>query len=249
MSALRYPSPEAPPKSRSGDPARLRPGSDDCYELLAGPKHRGSDGLRLMRIAWEFMRGFRALHHIGPCVTVFGSSRTPEGHPYYASARQMGRKLVEVGFTVMTGGGPGVMEAANRGAKEAGGTSVGCKIELPHEQVLNPYVDIAVRFHYFFVRKVMLVKYSSAFVVMPGGFGTMDEIFETATLIQTHTIQDFPLIVMDTEYWQPLLAFMRERMAPAGTIDADDIGLLTFTDSIEDAVDCILRGVPEQLRP
>lgn len=248
MSALRYPSPTRPPQSR-GDPAGRRSASDDVYELLAGPKHPGSDGLRIVRIAWEFVRGFRALHRIGPCVTVFGSSRTPEGHPYYALARQMGRRLVEAGFTVMTGGGPGVMEAANRGAIEAGGTSVGLNIELPHEQVRNDYANIAVQFHYFFVRKVMLVKYSSAFIVMPGGFGTMDEIFETATLIQTRTIQDFPIVIMDTDYWQPLLAFMRERMAPAGTIDADDIGLLTFTDSVEDALSFILRGVPEHLRP
>jgi len=171
--------------------------------FLVGPRLRREEIARLFRILSDFMRGFRALHFLDPVVTVFGSARFPESHRYYALAREVGRQLAEAGFTVMTGGGPGTMEAANRGAREGGGTSVGCNIELPHEQKPNPYLDLFVEFRYFFVRKVMLVKYSTAFVCMPGGFGTMDEIFETATLIQTGKILGFPLILVGREYWTP----------------------------------------------
>ena len=159
--------------------------------------------MRAARIFCEFIRGFRTLHFVGACVTVFGSARFTENHPYYDLARQCGAELAKAGFTVMTGGGPGIMEAANRGAKETGGRSIGCNIQLPREQKPNPFVDQWITFRHFFVRKVMLVKYSYAFIALPGGFGTLDEIFETATLIQTGKIRDFPLVLMGIEYWRP----------------------------------------------
>ncbi|RMH26647.1 MAG: TIGR00730 family Rossman fold protein [Planctomycetota bacterium] len=214
------------------------PGCEHCPDVrrfLQGPGGRGSELARLCRISWEFFRGFRALHFVGPCVTVFGSARFRESHPHYAMAREVGAELARVGFTVMTGGGPGVMEAANRGAKEAGGRSVGCNIVLPHEQAPNPYLDRVVSFRYFFVRKVMLVKYSYAFVVLPGGFGTMDEIFETATLIQTAKIENFPLVVMGRDYWAPVLDFIRGPMVRAGTINAEDADRFFVTDSPAEA--------------
>jgi uncharacterized protein (TIGR00730 family) len=189
----------------------------------------------VLRFSAEFVRGFRALHFVGPCVTVFGSARFAEDHPYYALAREVGGRLARMGFTVMTGGGPGIMEAANRGAKDAGGFSVGCNIALPEEQKLNPYVDRAVTFQHFFVRKVMLVKYSYAFVVMPGGFGTVDELFESLTLIQTKKIEDFPVVLMGREYWQPLLD-MTQKMVAAGTVGKADLSLLLVTDSVHEAM-------------
>jgi uncharacterized protein (TIGR00730 family) len=178
------------------------------------------------------------LHFVGPCVTVFGSARFTVEHPYYALARQVGAGLAGLGFTTLTGGGPGIMEAANRGAREAGGRSVGCNILLPHEQAPNPYIDRLVTFRYFFVRKVMLVKYSYAFVVLPGGFGTMDELFEALTLIQTGKIHNFPVLLMGSDYWQPLLSFLR-RMVDAGTISDTNLDLLFVTDSVEEAITCI----------
>ena len=192
------------------------------------------------------MRGFRALHFAGPCVTVFGSARFTEENPYYELAREIGGKLARKGFSVMTGGGPGIMEAANRGAHEAGGRSIGCNIQLPFEQAPNPYLDVFVDFRYFFVRKLMLVKYSHAFVLMPGGFGTMDEIFETATLIQTHKIRDFPLVLVGSHYWDELLDFMRKRMIPEGTISPEDIDRFLVTDSPEEAVSHIHSIVTER---
>jgi uncharacterized protein (TIGR00730 family) len=183
----------------------------------------------------EFIRGFRALHFVGPCVTVFGSARFKEDHPYYDLARKVGARLSHIGFTVMTGGGPGIMEAANRGAKEAGGTSIGCNIILPHEQEANPYLDRVVTFRYFFVRKVMLIKYSYAFVVLPGGVGTMDELFEAFTLIQTKKILDFPVVLMGKDYYQPLIDYLK-RMVEAGTISPEDLDLLRVTDSVEEAM-------------
>ena len=182
----------------------------------------------------------RALHFVGPCVTVFGSARFPEAHPYYGLAREVGERLSRAGFTVMTGGGPGIMEAANRGAREAGGRSIGCNIQLPHEQQPNPYLDLFVEFPHFFVRKVMLVKYSYAFVALPGGFGTLDEIFETVVLIQTGKIQHFPVVLMGSAYWAPLLAFVRETMLPARTISPEDPRILTVTDDPAQAVETIL---------
>lgn len=210
--------------------------------FLAGPNRRGPELFRTFRILFEFVRGFRQLHFLGPTVTVFGSARFGEDHRYYELGREVGSRLAKAGFAVMTGGGPGIMEAANRGAQEAGGCSIGCNIELPREQKPNPYTDIWIEFRYFFVRKVMLVKYSVAFVVLPGGFGTMDEIFETATLIQTGKIEGFPLILMGSDYWQPVLDFAGDKMLGEGTIDRSDLSRLELTDSAEDAVQRILEA-------
>jgi uncharacterized protein (TIGR00730 family) len=174
---------------------------------------------------------------VGPCVTVFGSARFPADHRYYELARRLGANLARVGFTVMTGGGPGIMEAANRGAKEAGGRSVACNIELPREQQPNAYLDDFVTFRYFFVRKVMLAKYSYAFVALPGGFGTLDEMFEMATLIQTGKVKGFPLVLLGESYWRPLLDFLREVPLAAGTIDQADLDRFFVTDSPEAAAD------------
>ena len=200
--------------------------------FLEGPRSRRADLSRAIRILLEFVRGFRTLHFVGPSVTVFGSARFPDDHRYYRLARRVGRCLAEQGFTVMTGGGPGIMEAANRGARDAGGRSVGCAIQLPFEEDLNPYLDVWLPFHYFFVRKVMLVKYSRGFIAMPGGFGTLDEIFETATLIQTDKIHDFPIVIMGTEYWQPLMSFLHDTLASTGTISQEDVDRLIVTDKV-----------------
>jgi len=204
--------------------------------FLEGPKERRKEFMRAIRIFFELINGFRRLHFVGPCVTVFGSARFPENHRYYAMARDMGARLSRLGFTVMTGGGPGIMEAANRGARDAGGVSIGCNIQLPMEQDPNPYLDKFVEFRYFFVRKVMLVKYSYAFVVMPGGFGTLDEVFETATLVQTGKIRDFPIILMGVDYWAPLMGFIRDKMLSEGTISPNDENIMTLTDSPEEAL-------------
>lgn len=210
-------------------------GSPEVRRFLAGPQPRLFELLRAFRIFVELIRGFRALHFVGPCVTVFGSARFPETHRYYDLARHVGACLARDGFTVMTGGGPGIMEAANRGAKEAGGRSIGCNIELPQEQNPNRYLDRWVTFKHFFVRKVMLVKYSYAFIAMPGGFGTLDEVTEAATLIQTNKIGDFPMVLVGTEFWKPLLDFMRGTLTREGTIDAADVDLFFVTDSPEEA--------------
>jgi uncharacterized protein (TIGR00730 family) len=212
----------------------------DDRRFLAGPQSRTRELLRAIRIFCEFIRGFRALHFVGPCVTVFGSARFPETHRYYEMARRVGACLVRDGFTVMTGGGPGIMEAANRGAKEAGGRSIGCNIELPQEQKPNAYVDRWVTFRHFFVRKVMLVKYSYAFIAMPGGFGTLDEMTEAATLIQTGKISHFPLVLMGVEFWKPLLEFMRGTLIKEGTIGPDDVDFYV-TDSPEEAAAHVRR--------
>ncbi len=205
------------------------------HYFLEGPRGRPRELATVLRIVAELLRGFRALHFVGPCVTVFGSARFTEEHPYYEVARAAGRRLAQMGFTVMTGGGPGIMEAANRGAKDVGGRSVGCNIALPQEQRINAYLDRWVTFRYFFVRKVMLVKYSYAFVVMPGGFGTMDELFEAMVLIQTGKIQGFPVVVIGKEYWSPLVRLLDE-MVRVGTIGAEDMRLLLVTDSIDEMV-------------
>src|SRR3990172_1895915 len=207
--------------------------------LLLGPQDRSSELVRVLRIAWEFVRGFRRLHFLGPCVTVFGSARFGEGHAYYESARERGRLLAREGFTVMTGGGPGIMEAANRGAREAGGRSVGCNIKLPFEQEPNHYLDELITFRYFFVRKVMLVKYSYAFIAFPGGFGTLDEVFEALTLMQTDKIKDFPVVLIGTEFWSPLVDFIRHRLIAQGTISEADFRLVYVMDSPEEALDSI----------
>jgi uncharacterized protein (TIGR00730 family) len=192
-----------------------------------------------VRIFIEFIRGFRELHFVGPCVTVFGSARFGENDPAYQLGRRMGRAIAELGLTVMTGGGPGIMEAANRGAKDVGGFSVGCNIKLPVEQMPNPYLDRWVEFRYFFVRKMMLMKYSYAFVALPGGYGTLDEVFEAATLIQTGKIKDFPLILMGREYWLPLIEFLRTQPLDHGAISSADLARIVLTDSIEEAIELI----------
>jgi uncharacterized protein (TIGR00730 family) len=202
--------------------------------FLEGPHSRGFEFRRALRILLECVRGFRALHFVGPCVTVYGSARFKEGHRYYDLARRVGAALAREGFTVMTGGGPGVMEAANRGAREAGGRSVGCNIQLPHEQKPNPYLDRWVEFRYFFVRKLMLAKYSYGFVAMPGGFGTLDELMEILTLVQTGKIRNFPIVLMGGDYWEPIVRFFRDTMVPAGTIAADDLKLFRVCDDPED---------------
>ncbi|MGH9317303.1 MAG: TIGR00730 family Rossman fold protein [Thermoanaerobaculia bacterium] len=213
--------------------------------FLQGPRPRKSELLSALKFLAEFVKGFRALHFVGPCVTVFGSARFLEGHAYYALARAVGGRLARMGFTVMTGGGPGLMEAANRGAKEAGGRSVGCNIVLPTEQKLNPYLDRSVTFQHFFVRKVMLVKYSYAFVVLPGGLGTMDELFEALTLIQTRKIESFPVVLIAKDYWRPLQNLLNE-MVRVGTIDAGDLDLLLFTDSVDEAMALIQKYAVDQ---
>jgi uncharacterized protein (TIGR00730 family) len=205
-------------------------------DFLAGKKGKHENVEGAVRIFLEFLRGFEFLQIAEPCVTVFGSARFKEGHPYYEQARELGAALAKAGYAVMTGGGPGIMEAANRGCQEAGGLSIGANIHLPQEQQPNPFVDRYMMFEHFFVRKVMMVKYSCAFVVCPGGFGTMDEIFETLTLIQTEKIEDFPVVTLGTEYWQPLLDFFQATMLEQGMIAAKDIDLLYVTDSIEKAV-------------
>ncbi len=213
-----------------------RPGAPDEARFLQGPQSRRAELARALRIFFELMRGFRALHFVGPCVTVFGSARFGVEHPYYALGKEVGARLVRAGFTVMTGGGPGLMEAANRGAWEAGGRSVGANIELPQEQRPNEYLHRFVTFRYFFVRKMMLVKYSYAFVALPGGFGTLDELFEVATLVQTEKIKRFPIVLLGTAFWRPLLAFLEDRLVAEGTIDPADVEYFLVTDSPAAAV-------------
>lgn len=203
--------------------------------LLEGPQSRFQELKLLFRAGRDFIRGFRVLHFVGPCVTVFGSARFDEHHAYYQLSRDVGAALTRLGFTVMTGGGPGVMEAANRGAREAGGRSVGCNVELPFEQEPNKYLDRWVTVRYFWVRKVLLVKYSYAFIVMPGGFGTLDELTEALTLIQTRKILQFPVVLMGRDYWAPFMA-MTKRMVDEGTISAADLDLMLLTDSVADAM-------------
>lgn len=204
--------------------------------FLEGPHSRGYELFRAWRIFRELIHGFRALHFVGPCITVFGSARFPQTHPYYQLTRALGAEIAKAKFTVMTGGGPGLMEAANRGAKEVAGTSIGCNIILPEEQQPNPYLDKWVDFRYFFVRKVMLVKYSYGFVATPGGFGTLDELFEVATLIQTGKIKGFPVVLLGCDYWQPLLDFLRVPVLQSAAISPSDLDQLLVTDSPVEAV-------------
>jgi hypothetical protein len=190
------------------------------------PAVRDADVERIRDIAAEFARGFDALAHVGPAVTVFGSARTPPEHPHYELVREVGACLGRSGYAILTGGGPGLMEAANRGARDAGALSIGCNIELPREQRLNPYVDIGLRFRHFFARKVMFVRYASAFVIAPGGYGTLDELFEALTLIQTATIRHFPVILLGDGEWDGLLSWLRERALADGRVDAEDLAVL-----------------------
>jgi uncharacterized protein (TIGR00730 family) len=216
-------------------------------DFLATARTAEGERARLQRIEAEFERGFRALAHVGPAVTVFGSARFREGHRYYELARAVGRELALAGFATITGGGPGVMEAANRGAHEAGGPSYGLNILLPHEQGANPYVDASVEFRYFFVRKVMLVKYSCAFVVMPGGLGTLDELFEAATLIQCGKVGPFPLVLVGERFWEGLRRYGRF-MVKEGVFAPDELGFGHVTDSPREAVDRIVRALPASVR-
>jgi uncharacterized protein (TIGR00730 family) len=213
-------------------------------KLLGGrrvdrPAFLETDTWRALRILSEFVEGFEALAGVGAAVAVFGSARTPESDPTYELARRIGAELAKAGFAVITGGGPGTMEAANRGAHEAGGLSIGCNIELPHEQHPNTYVDLSVEFHYFFARKTMFVKYADAFVIMPGGFGTLDELFESLTLIQTGKIRNFPVVLIGHAYWDGLIAWMRDVQLPAGTISQADLDHLRVTDDPLEAVSII----------
>lgn len=220
-------------------------GNNQEVSFLQGPRSRWREFVFTLRVVREFIRGFRALHFAGPCVTVFGSARFREGHPYYELSRKMGDQLVKTGFAVMTGGGPGVMEGANRGAKEAGGKSLGCNIVLPHEQNPNPFLDKWVDIRYFFVRKVLLSKYSYAFVVLPGGMGTLDELFEAVTLVQTGKMKRFPIVVMGTDFYKHLRAHI-DLMVKEGTISVKDTELMLFTDNVEEAIDHISRNTIKQ---
>ena len=207
--------------------------------FLAGRRSREADLESAVKFFLEFLRGFESFDFDQPCVTVFGSSRFPEDHEYYILAREMGAALAKLGYAVMTGGGPGLMEAANRGAKDAGGYSVGCNIQLPREQVPNQYLDKFIEFEHFFVRKVMLVKYSSAFVVLPGGFGTLDEVFEIATLMQTGKLDRFPIVGLGGEFWTQLRKFARETMLKKGVISEEDLAFVQPVDSVEEALEYI----------
>lgn len=209
--------------------------------FLEGPHGRGFELIRALRIFRELIHGFRSLHFVGPCITVFGSARFSDTHPYYDLTRQLGSEIARAKFTVMTGGGPGLMEAANRGAKDANGVSIGCNIVLPREQKPNGYLDKWVQFHYFFVRKLMLVKYSYGFVAAPGGFGTLDELFEVATLIQTGKIEGFPIVLLGSEYWGPLIQFLRESLLSNQAISAMDLEKIFITDSPSEAISFIQR--------
>ncbi len=215
---------------------RIIPPKESVY--LEGPKSRSYE----LDVAWkvfrQFIKGFRTLHFVGPCITVFGSARFKENEFFYDKAKEFGKRIADIGFTTMTGGGPGIMEAANRGAFENGGESVGCNIQLPFEQKVNSYVHTSITFEHFFVRKTMLVKYSYAFIIMPGGFGTMDEFFETITLIQTKTITQFPIVLFGKEYYKDLMATI-EAMAKYGTIATEDMKLVLLTDDIDEAMNHI----------
>lgn len=217
-------------------PRRLAELAGKEAEFLAGRGSRLKEGMQVVRVAIEFIRGFRTLHFVGPAVTVFGSARFGEGHPYYQLSRELGFKFGAAGFSIITGGGPGCMEAANRGAQEAGATSLGCNIRLPHEQEPNRFLDKVVSFHYFFVRKVMLVKYSYAFLIVPGGVGTMDEMMEALTLIQTGKIYDFPVILLGKDYWSGLLKWFEETVEKAGAYQRDELNSLFLTDSVDEAL-------------
>ena len=231
------------PDSHQKGPVRLkrdqRPDSTTDQRLLdsRGPTDWvHTDPWRVLRIQSEFVEGFGALAELGPAVSIFGSARTKPDDPMYDTARQIAAKLCDEGYAVITGGGPGAMEAANRGASECGGVSVGLGIELPHEQGMNEWVDLGINFRYFFVRKTMFVKYAQGYIVLPGGFGTMDELFEALTLVQTGKITSFPIVLFGTEYWGGLIDWLRTTMLPDGKIGQSDIDMLHLTDDIDEAV-------------
>lgn len=224
------------PKEKDKNSAR------EEIKFLDGPRSRWQEFKFTIKVVLEFIKGFRALHFTGPCVTVFGSARFHEHHEYYKLARKFSAEVARMGFTIMTGGGPGIMEAANRGAKDVGGRSVGCNIILPMEQHHNPYLDKFVNFRYFFVRKTLLIKYSYAFVIMPGGFGTLDEMFEAMTLIQTKKIKDFPVIIFSKDYHFELMQHI-ERMLASKTISEKDLELFLVTDSVDEAIALIRKSI------
>lgn len=209
-------------------------------KLTEGPQRKMEDLRMLISIVKEFIKGFRAFHKIGPSVTFFGSARFKHDHKYSKLAYETAQLISKAGLTVMTGGGPGIMAAANKGAYDIGGRSVGCNISLPHEQAPNPYVDLFVEFDHFFIRKVMLLRYSYAFIALPGGFGTLDEIFETITLVQNKKIKDFPIVMMGCDFWAPMKDFIFETLLKNKTISPEDLRLVYFTDEPEDALACIL---------
>lgn len=212
------------------------------HVYLDGPKSRSYEFVFAWKVFWEFIKGFRHLHFVGPCISVFGSARFSDNSKYYQEAYEFGKRIAETGFTTMTGGGPGIMEAANRGAYENGGRSVGLNIRLPFEQVANKYVHTSVTFVHFFIRKTLLIKYSYAFIIMPGGFGTMDEFFETLTLVQTKTITSFPIVLFGKEFYKDLMETM-EAMAEKGTISKEDLNLVLLTDDFEEAMDHIHKYI------
>jgi uncharacterized protein (TIGR00730 family) len=246
---------------RKDEPTPASAGRDQRTEderLLQRPKRRRAvpetgDSWRVFRIMGEFVEGFDTLAGLGPAISIFGSARTRPGDPEYVAAERTANLLVKAGFGVITGGGPGIMEAANRGASDAGGQSVGLNIELPFEQGTNPFVRIPINFRYFFVRKTMFVKYAEGFIIFPGGFGTMDELFEAATLVQTGKVRNFPLVLFGGEYWRGLYDWLRHTMAARGNIARSDIDLFTITDSPEDAVrtvsECYERSLAEAPEP
>jgi uncharacterized protein (TIGR00730 family) len=240
------------PATRTTVPKAVRrkrtSGADDERVFLETVDDPLADEARITRILREFLRGFDELRGIGPCVTVFGSARFRPGTPYYDLARRTGRALAKAGFTVMTGGGPGIMEAANRGARDARGPSLGCNIRLPREQKPNPYVDRFIEFQYFFVRKVMLVKYSCAFIGMPGGLGTLDELFEVGTLMQTGKVRQFPFILMGTDFWRPFFEFWEHSVLASGAVARGELDHALMTDSAEEAVRFIRRLRSTQAR-
>ncbi|MDK6258966.1 TIGR00730 family Rossman fold protein [Corynebacterium frankenforstense] len=216
-------------------------------EMTADHDWIHADPWRVLRIQSEFVSGFDALSSLPPAVTVFGSARVPEGDPLYDLGREVGEKLAEAGYAVITGGGPGLMEAPNRGAFEADGLSVGLGIELPHEQVLNDWVDLGLNFRYFFVRKTMFLKYSEGFVCLPGGFGTLDELFEVLCMVQTKKVTNYPIALIGTDYWGPLVGWLREQVVTRGMIAEADLDLFLVTDSAEEAVEHI-RSAPTRRR-
>jgi uncharacterized protein (TIGR00730 family) len=226
------------PSRKKYDP--IIPPKEHVY--LEGPKNRGYELKFAWKVFYELIKAIRTLHFIGPCITVFGSARFKEGNHHYECAREFGKRIAELGFTTMTGGGPGIMEAANRGAYEAGGMSVGCNIKLPFEQSSNKWLHKSMTFEFFFTRKTMLIKYSYAFIIMPGGFGTMDEFFETLTLIQTKSITGFPIVLFGKEYYRELMEAIHD-MAAKGTIAEEDMSLVLLTDDVNEAMDHIRKYI------
>jgi uncharacterized protein (TIGR00730 family) len=223
---------------------RMRSADEGLLQRQEDPGFVHTDPWRVLRIMGEFVDGFDVLARVGLAVTVFGSARVKPDSPYYAAAREVGAGIARRGFAVITGGGPGIMEAANRGANEAGGLSIGCNIELPHEQSPNPYANLSIDFRYFFVRKTMFVKYSEAFVVFPGGFGTMDELFEALTLIQTAKVKRFPVVLYGSQYWGGLLDWIRETLAIEGMVSDDDLALVQVVDTTDEVCAIATGGAP-----